>query len=105
MRYESDAGEDDERRAALKKESQETWRQATALRKKFCTIGVCRGGTSASYQCVCEKSDAHSSTAHLKPAEANILFIFSTDLRAESSDAPWANPPQWPGAPLNPPYS
>ena len=93
QRYNSEAGDDDDRKASLVKERQDTWRQATALRKKFCTIAVCRAGKVADYAKVFEKTEAYRATASLKAAEAHRLFAFSAELWAEAPTQPWCNPP------------
>ena len=94
-RYRSQGGEDDERCAALNKERQDTWRQVTALRKKFCSLGVCKGNTAQEFQKMFERTDAYKTTSLLKPAEAHRLFIFSADLWTECPAEPWKNPPRW----------
>ena len=106
-RWQSDAaaGEDPEREAEMKKERQEAWRQANALRKKFCTIMNCRGSTTQAFQSMFEKSEAYKAS-NLKATEAHRVFLFSAELWQESAANPWANQtvrngkirPNWPSS-------
>jgi hypothetical protein len=95
-RYKSEAVEDPARDDELRKERGEAWRQAQVLRKKFVHVGCQRATTKQHLQQYFEKTPIFNFTG--KPCESHRVFVFNSELFAESQATPWTGATELPSS-------
>ena len=90
QRYVSESAEDPARKEELRKERHDAWRQAVTARKKFVHTGWQRVATKQQLQAFFAKTPVFSFNG--KPGESHRVFLFSSELYAESATKPWVCP-------------
>ena len=93
-RYKSEAEADPTRDEELRKERSEAWRQAQVARKKFVHVGFLRAASKQQLQGYFEKTPVYNFVG--KACESHRVFVFNSELFAESRTTPWSSAAELP---------